>query len=49
VIRPGDSLEIISENQLREGGHMASFAPYKKGFLIRTDHALYRISTLPSK
>ena len=49
VIRPGDSLEVISENQLREGGHMASFAPYKEGFLIRTDDALYRISTLPSK
>ena len=49
VIRPADSLKIISENQLNEGGHMASFAPYKEGFLVRTDHALYRISTLPSK
>jgi len=49
VIRPSNSLEIISENQLRAGGHMASFAPYKEGFLIRTDHAIYRIGTLSSK
>jgi len=49
VIRPADSLKIISENQLNEGGHMASFAPYKEGFLVRTDHALYCISTLLSK
>jgi hypothetical protein len=43
VIKPGKSLNIISENELDGSPHMASFAPYKSSFLIRTDNTLYRV------
>ncbi|MBT3667383.1 MAG: PQQ-like beta-propeller repeat protein, partial [Opitutae bacterium] len=43
VVRPGNSLNIISENELDGSPHMASFAPYKNSFLIRTDNTLYRV------
>jgi hypothetical protein len=43
VIKPGNSLNIISENELDGSPHMASFAPYKSSFLIRTDNTLYRV------
>jgi outer membrane protein assembly factor BamB len=42
VIKPGNQLEIVEENQLRTG-HMASFAPIPKGLVVRTNEALYRI------
>ena len=42
VIKPGNQLEIVVQNQLRTG-HMASFAPIPKGLLVRTNEALYRI------
>nr|ADD93709.1 pyrrolo quinoline quinone [uncultured marine bacterium MedDCM-OCT-S05-C109] len=43
VIRPGKSLQIIAENELEGSPHMASFAPFKNSFLIRTDRTLYRV------
>ena len=43
VIRPGKSLQIIAENELEGAPHMASFAPFKNSFLIRTDRTLYRV------
>ena len=43
VIRPGKSLQVISENELDGSAHMASFTPFENSFLIRTDEALYRI------
>ena len=43
IIKPGNSLNIISENKLDGSPHMASFAPYKSSFLIRTDDTLYRV------
>ena len=42
VIKPGNQLEIVEQNQLRTG-HMASFAPIPKGLLVRTNEAIYRI------
>jgi outer membrane protein assembly factor BamB len=42
VIKPGNQLEIVEQNQLRTG-HMASFVPFPKGLLVRTNEALYRI------
>lgn len=42
VIKPGNHLEIVEQNQLRTG-HMASFATIPKGLLVRTNEALYRI------
>jgi len=44
VIRPGKSLQIISENELDGAPHMATFAPHKNSFLIRTDNTLYRVA-----
>jgi outer membrane protein assembly factor BamB len=44
VIRPGKSLQIISENELEGSPHMASFAPFQDSFLIRTDNTLYRVA-----
>lgn len=49
VIEPRDSFSKIAQNQLRSGGHMASFAPLEQGFLIRTDLALYRIESLTTQ
>jgi outer membrane protein assembly factor BamB len=43
VIRPGKSLQILSENELDGTPHMASFAPFQNSFLIRTDSNLYRV------
>jgi outer membrane protein assembly factor BamB len=43
VIRPGKTLDIVSENKLDGDPHMASFAPYENSFLIRTDTTLYRV------
>ena len=44
VIKPGNSLHIISENELDDSPHMASFAPYENSFLIRKDTTLYRVA-----
>ncbi|MFL2914632.1 MAG: PQQ-binding-like beta-propeller repeat protein [Opitutales bacterium] len=43
IIQPGNSLNILSENELDGSPHMASFAPFKSSFLIRTDNTLYRV------
>jgi outer membrane protein assembly factor BamB len=42
VIKPGNQLEIVEQNQLRTG-HMASFVAIPKGLLVRTNETLYRI------
>ena len=42
VIKPGNQLEIVEENQLRTG-HMASFVTVPNGLIVRTNEALYRI------
>jgi hypothetical protein len=42
VIKPGNQLEIVEQNQLRTG-HMASFVAIPKGLLVRTNEVLYRI------
>ncbi|MDA8775752.1 PQQ-binding-like beta-propeller repeat protein, partial [Opitutales bacterium] len=46
VIRPGEELNIISENELDGSPHMASLTPINNSFLIRTDHTLYKIGKL---
>ena len=43
VVKPGKSLKVIAKNELDGTAHMASFAPYGKAFLIRTNEALYRV------
>jgi outer membrane protein assembly factor BamB len=45
VVKPGKTLEVIAKNELDGTAHMASFAPYEKAFLIRTEKALYRVET----
>jgi hypothetical protein len=36
---------VIAKNELDGTAHMASFAPYGKAFLIRTNEALYRVES----
>ena len=43
VIRPGKSLQIVSENELDGSSHMATLAPLGDSFLVRTNEAFYRI------
>ena len=43
VIKPGQQLNIVSENILDGNPHMASLAPIENSFLIRTDNKLYRV------
>ncbi|HAU59097.1 MAG TPA: hypothetical protein DCW45_01895, partial [Opitutae bacterium] len=43
VIRPGKSLQIVSENELDGSSHMATLAPLEDSFLVRTNEAFYRI------
>ena len=43
VIKPGQQLNIVSENILDGHPHMASLAPIQNSFLIRTDNKLYRV------
>jgi len=45
VVKPGKTLEVIAKNELDGTAHMASFAPYGKAFLIRTNEALYRVES----
>ena len=45
VVKPGKSLKVIAKNELDGTAHMASFAPYGKAFLIRTNEALYRVES----
>lgn len=46
VIKPGKTLKVVSKNELDGSAHMASFAPFGKSFLVRTNEALYRIGSL---
>jgi hypothetical protein len=45
VVKPGKALEVVAKNELDGTAHMASFSPYEKAFLIRTERALYRVET----
>lgn len=44
VLRPGDKLEKLAENEL-DGRHMASPIPLENSLILRTDSALYRIES----
>ncbi len=43
VIKPGDKLNVVAENELDGTAHMASITPYEDSFLLRTEKGLYRI------
>ena len=45
VIKPAKTIKVVSKNELDGTAHMASFAPYGKAFLIRTNEALYRVES----
>jgi len=43
VVKPGKTFNPVSKNEIDGTAHMASFSPYGKSFLVRTEKALYRI------
>ena len=45
IIKPAKTIKVVSKNELDGTAHMASFAPYGKAFLIRTNEALYRVES----
>jgi hypothetical protein len=45
VIKPAKTIKVVSKNELDGTAHMASFAPYGKAFLMRTNKALYRVES----
>ena len=43
IVKPGKTFNPVSKNEIDGTAHMASFSPYGKSFLVRTEKALYRI------